>query len=64
MLLEDFMDRAQSDGVGRVHLEVRDGNSAVTMYRGAGFNTVGRRRNYYHAPNGSRFDALTLSKDF
>jgi ribosomal protein S18 acetylase RimI-like enzyme len=31
------------------------------MYREAGFSPVGRRRNYYHASNGDRFDAITLS---
>ena len=63
MLLEDFVDRARGDGVVRVHLEVRDGNPAVEMYQRARFTTVGRRRNYYHAPNGARFDALTLSQE-
>ena len=60
-LLFDFLDRARNDGVSRVHLEVRDGNPAVAMYRTAGFSPVGRRRNYYHAPDGRRFDAITLS---
>lgn len=60
-LLYDFLERAQNNGVSRVHLEVRDGNPAVAMYRTAGFSPVGRRRNYYHAPDGSRFDAITLS---
>jgi [ribosomal protein S18]-alanine N-acetyltransferase len=61
MLLDDFLDRARNDGVIRVHLEVRDGNSAVALYRKAGFAPVGRRRNYYHAPDGQRFDAVTLA---
>jgi ribosomal-protein-alanine N-acetyltransferase len=60
-LLVDFLERARNDGVARVHLEVRDGNPAVAMYRAAGFSPVGRRRNYYHAPDGKRFDAITLS---
>jgi [ribosomal protein S18]-alanine N-acetyltransferase len=60
-LLQDFLDRARSDGVARVHLEVRDGNPAVDMYRNAGFSPVGRRRNYYHGADGKRFDAITLS---
>jgi len=60
-LLEDFLERARNDGVARVHLEVRDGNPAVEMYRNAGFSPVGRRRNYYHAPDGKRFDAITLA---
>ena len=61
-LLEDFMERAAKKGVIRVHLEVRDGNAAVGMYRAAGFEQAGKRRNYYHAPGGDRFDALTLVK--
>jgi ribosomal-protein-alanine N-acetyltransferase len=61
LLLDDFLDRARNDGVLRVHLEVRDGNSAVGLYRRSGFSPVGRRRNYYHAPDGRRFDAVTLA---
>jgi ribosomal-protein-alanine N-acetyltransferase len=60
-LLEDFLERARKDKVVRVHLEVRDGNPAVSMYSSAGFSPVGRRRNYYHAPGGKRFDAITLA---
>jgi ribosomal-protein-alanine N-acetyltransferase len=60
-LLGEFLERARNDGVERVHLEVRDGNPAVDMYRSVGFSPVGRRRNYYHAPDGKRFDAITLA---
>jgi len=60
-LLRDFLERARNEGVARAHLEVRDGNPAVEMYRNAGFSPVGRRRNYYHAPDGKRFDAITLA---
>lgn len=63
MLLEDFIKRARNQGARRVHLEVRDGNPAVEMYRDMGFSPVGRRRNYYRAPDGSRFDALTLVQE-
>jgi ribosomal-protein-alanine N-acetyltransferase len=59
-MLDDFMERAEANGVRRVHLEVRDGNPAVAMYRSAGFEQAGKRLNYYHAPDGRRFDALTL----
>ena len=62
-LLEEFMDRARADDVARVHLEVRDGNPAAAMYRAAGFAPVGRRRNYYHAADGRRFDALTFARE-
>jgi len=61
LMLDDFLDRARNDGVARVHLEVREGNSAVSLYRDAGFSPVGRRRNYYRAPDGRRFDAVTLA---
>jgi len=62
-LLEDFVHRSRVQGATRVHLEVRDGNPAVSMYRDAGFSPVGRRRNYYQAPDGQRFDALTLLQE-
>ncbi|HEY6047993.1 MAG TPA: GNAT family N-acetyltransferase [Sphingomicrobium sp.] len=60
-LLDHFLDDARDAGVKRVHLEVRDGNPAVEMYRLAGFSPVGRRRNYYHARDGKRYDAITLA---
>jgi ribosomal-protein-alanine N-acetyltransferase len=60
-LLDDFLERARNDGIARVHLEVRDGNPAVSMYRAAGFSPVGRRRNYYRGDGGCRFDAITLA---
>jgi ribosomal-protein-alanine N-acetyltransferase len=63
LLLDDFMERARSSGVTRTHLEVRDGNPAIQMYRESGFVPVGRRRNYYHGMDGGRFDAITLAKD-
>ncbi len=62
LLLDHFIGRAREEGVRRVHLEVRDGNPAIDMYRAAGFTPIGRRRNYYHATNGKRYDAITLAK--
>ena len=44
----------------QLHLEVRDGNPAVGLYEAAGFSSAGRRRNYYHGPDGEAFDAITL----
>ena len=61
-LLDEFMDRAQASGAGRVHLEVRDGNPAVGMYRAAGFEAAGRRRHYYRGSDGKKFDALTFAR--
>ncbi len=59
-LLDQFVERAMTDGATRVHLEVRDGNPAIEMYRSAGFEAAGRRRNYYRGTDGSQFDALTF----
>jgi ribosomal-protein-alanine N-acetyltransferase len=61
LLLDAFVDQARSAGAGRVHLEVRDGNPAVEMYRRAGFEAAGRRRNYYRGSDGHQFDAITLA---
>ena len=63
-LLTHFLERARKDRVSSVHLEVREGNAAVAMYRHSGFSPVGRRRNYYHASDGRRFDAVTFTYNF
>ena len=63
LLLDHFMDNAGQQGATRVHLEVREGNPAVIMYRSAGFSVAGRRRKYYRGRFGGEFDALTLSRE-
>ena len=59
-LIDHFIAHASQAGATRLHLEVRDGNFAIGMYRQAGFKLAGRRRNYYRGSNGELFDALTL----
>jgi ribosomal-protein-alanine N-acetyltransferase len=59
-LLDYFVDSAASQGARKLHLEVRDGNSAIGLYLAAGFVPAGRRRNYYHGRDGEAFDAVTL----
>ena len=61
-LLNAFSQKAVAKGARTLHLEVRDGNPAVTLYSSSGFFEVGRRRNYYTGGNGKMFDALTLLK--
>ena len=61
LLLEQFVEQARSAGANRVHLEVRDGNPAVQMYRRAGFQPAGRRPDYYRGSDGRQFDAITLA---
>ncbi len=62
-LIDDFVSLATSRGARRLHLEVRDGNSAITLYERAGFSLVGRRRDYYRGSDGHKRDALTLALD-
>lgn len=59
-LLDDFIAAALAVGAHRLHLEVRDGNPAMGLYRAAGFSPAGRRRNYYRGPEGETHDAVTL----
>jgi ribosomal-protein-alanine N-acetyltransferase len=59
-LLGQFVDDARGRGAHRLHLEVRDGNPAVQMYRLAGFDLAGRRSKYYHGAGNQLFDALTF----
>lgn len=61
LLLEQFVEQARGAGASRVHLEVRDGNPAVEMYRRAGFRPAGRRPNYYRGSDGRQYDAITLA---
>ena len=60
-LLDDFIAFARSRGASRLHLEVRDGNSAMVLYERAGFTLAGRRRDYYRGRDGHNRDALTLA---
>ena len=61
-LLDHFLEEARQAGVSRVHLEVREGNPAVVLYRHAGFTLAGRRTKYYRGRFGGEFDALTLHR--
>jgi ribosomal-protein-alanine N-acetyltransferase len=63
MLLERFGAVAASNGAEQLHLEVREGNHAVSLYSRNGYREVGRRRNYYNGRDGQLFDALTLAKN-
>jgi [ribosomal protein S18]-alanine N-acetyltransferase len=59
-LLDEFVARALAAGAHRLHLEVRDGNPAIELYRTSGFSAAGRRRNYYRGTDGEAYDAVTL----
>ena len=63
LLLDHFAEEAGGRGATRLHLEVREGNHALSLYERAGFTLVGRRRNYYSGRAGQTYDALTLAKN-
>jgi ribosomal-protein-alanine N-acetyltransferase len=54
---------ARQLGIKRIFLEVAAGNTAArALYAGCGFTQAGRRRDYYLQPDGTRIDALILSR--
>ncbi|HEX2804199.1 MAG TPA: ribosomal protein S18-alanine N-acetyltransferase [Sphingomicrobium sp.] len=59
-LLSHFIGHSRTNGAERIHLEVRDGNPAIEIYKSAGFAQANRRRNYYRGRGGGEFDALTF----
>jgi [ribosomal protein S18]-alanine N-acetyltransferase len=61
-LLERAAEDALAGGAATLHLEVRDANPALFLYRQAGFVQVGRRRGYYRGRSGKVFDALTFKR--
>lgn len=61
-LLERAAEDALASGAETLHLEVRDGNPALLLYRDTGFVQVGQRRGYYRGRSGKVFDALTFRR--
>lgn len=61
-LLERAAEDALAGGAEALHLEVRDGNPALSLYCQSGFVQVGRRRGYYRGRSGKVFDALTFKR--
>jgi [ribosomal protein S18]-alanine N-acetyltransferase len=62
LLLDSFIAEATRRGARRLHLEVRQGNHAVNLYKRAGFSEIGRRKAYYSGRDGQTYDALTLAR--
>lgn len=58
LLLHHLIEDARAQGAAQVFLEVRESNvAAQVLYDRAGFNELGRRRNYYPTQQG-REDAI------
>lgn len=61
-LLARLAEAAAARGAEVAHLEVAaDNAAAIALYAAAGFAATGRRRGYFHAPDGARIDALTMT---
>ncbi|MDF2140643.1 ribosomal protein S18-alanine N-acetyltransferase [Paenirhodobacter sp. CAU 1674] len=61
-LLAQFAATAQERGGESAFLEVAEDNTAArALYAAAGWRESGRRRGYYHTPEGARVDALVLT---
>ncbi|MCA0918967.1 GNAT family N-acetyltransferase [Pseudooceanicola nanhaiensis] len=62
-LLAAFEATARTRGAATAFLEVAVTNEAARgLYTGAGWQLTGRRRGYYHTPQGDPVDAEILSK--
>lgn len=61
-LLKLCFDDAKTHGAERIFLEMRDNNTARTMYERLGFEPIGRRTKYYTGLDGTRIDAITFAK--
>lgn len=62
-LLARFIEDARSNGMKRLFLEMRSGNSAGILYAAHGFISVGCRPGYYRTPGGLRLDAISQALD-
>jgi [ribosomal protein S18]-alanine N-acetyltransferase len=59
-LLQRFVADGSRAGLRKLHLEVREGNDAVELYRRHDFTIEGRRSKYYRGMDGQVRDALTM----
>ena len=63
-LLAALVGRAGELGARKLFLEVAEDNAAALgLYRGAGFEVIGRREGYYRSPEGRKLAAVTMSRD-
>ena len=60
-LVEQFLTQSRARGGESAFLEVAASNTAAqALYARHGFTQAGKRRAYYHAPDGTAQDALVL----
>jgi ribosomal-protein-alanine N-acetyltransferase len=61
-LLQRSIASAEARGKTRLFLEMREGNPAGSLYLRAGFEPIGRRRNYYRNAAAGPLDAITYAR--
>jgi ribosomal-protein-alanine N-acetyltransferase len=63
-LVANHLGYLAGQGIRRVFLEVEENNQpAVRLYKRAGFQTVGRREQYYRDATGAKLNALIMQRD-
>ena len=62
ILLDTLSDIARRHKARQVFLEVRADNPARHVYRKAGFEQIGQRKDYYRTRTGTTIDAITYGK--
>lgn len=61
-LMQTVLEAVEARGLTRVFLEVGVGNDAArALYQALGFTVIGRRKDYYHYPDGRVEDAVTMA---
>ncbi len=62
-LMVRFVYQARLRGAEEAFLEVAEGNTAaIALYTRFGFTPAGRRRGYYHGPDGRVVDAIVMRR--
>lgn len=61
-LLAQFIESARARSAAKVFLEMRSNNPAERLYRAAGFEQIGQRKDYYRTLTGATIDALTFAR--
>ncbi|MFT3964311.1 MAG: GNAT family N-acetyltransferase [Sphingobium sp.] len=62
LILQRCVDIAGRSGADTMFLEVREGNEAVALYKGAYFEQYNCRRDYYIGRDGQRRSALSFKR--
>lgn len=63
LLVAQFIATAAAAGAQHAFLEVAANNAAaIALYAKSGFVESGRRKKYYHAPDGQHVDALVMAR--